>query len=699
MDTASTILVAIKPLHYQGHQRLQERWAVLVDELRDCLRERGFEDGDSHETLLLFTFNHPQTAVSTLSHFISKTRRDLGWSEDAPPLPLQIILHLCPLTAKSPVPYRNPEAGVWELLSCELIHISKALRSAWERLMIQTNQPAVTFSDEGEGLIGLHFAQDDMLTSEPLLLPCRTLAAEGTRPPCFYCGMRTHPPSLCPSKSLSMEHEALSLVGYLPFGQLAHAYQAVFSKSEALSKILANGVTPAQIRKNAELLILVAFLDINRVYQLRFLWNLTFSRYSKWQNVWKAEPLPADNKNLQMGFDCLRVGKGSQAEEFLQQECHAKSPRRFAAAVGLAFVALETRGLAEMRNFLELAKATATQAKESMYIALLLARCYDLSGEGKKARAVIANLLTEQGDCLEALYRKIQLVATDKGGEEACQLLRGLIVSRQRALFMAALMDPALLPLQTKLEDLLASQYDERASHAEDLLSQAQQGINELAFWLEAKDPALVAQQTTLATLQKSFQRRSYNDVLDVEQRANSLLEGNKQLQEAKLNELYDQLKACRLAWQKVDAFWSGYRYQFLFPDVGRHLTPFKQWLHEADLLAKKNEGATYHQALHLLRQMQETLDVLGRQQRKMALVDLVCDVCLRFIKNLAIAEVGGAILANLLLVGLSQLPEGHAFANLGNAPLFQRQILTFTAFLLAPIFALIVTIKGLLQR
>jgi len=497
-----------------------------------------------------------------------------------------------------------------------------------------------------------------------------------------------------------MEHEALSVVGYLPFSSLAQAYQAVFSGSAAaLHKTLAKGVTPAQIRKNAELLVLVAFLDINRVYQLRFLWNLTFSRYSKWQSVWKAEPLSADNKNLQLGFDCLRVGKGSQAEEFLQQERHAKSPRRFAAAIGLAMVALETRGLVEMRNFLELAKSSASQAKECTYVNLLLSRCYELSGEDKKARAVLANLLTEQGDCLEAMYRKVKLVAADKGGVEACQLLRFLIEPSQRALFMAALMDPALLPLQTKLEDLLASQYDEKASHAGEILDQALQGITELAFWLEAGEPTLVAQQTTLATLQKSFQRKSYFDVLDVEQRAKGLLEGNKQLQEAKLNELYDQLKGCRGVWREVDAFWRGYRFQFLFSDVGQQLPPLEQQLHEADLLAKKNEGATYRQAVHLLRQMQETLDRLGHRQRQMAGVDLVCDACLRFIKNLAMAEIGGAILANLLIVGLSQLPEGHALTTVGNAPLFQRQILTFIAFLLAPLFALIVTIKGQLKR
>jgi len=135
-------------------------------------------------------------------------------------------------------------------------------------------------------------------------------------PPCFYCGMQNHRPGQCPSKLLSMEHNGLDSVGYLSFEQIRKAYEKAFSNPAAMVAVVAAGVDPQQIRKNPGLMAFVGFFDINRVYQIRFLWNLAFSRYSKWQSAFKAQPVQADNKNLQLGLDCLRVGKYGQAEEF-----------------------------------------------------------------------------------------------------------------------------------------------------------------------------------------------------------------------------------------------------------------------------------------------------------------------------------------------------------------------------------------------
>jgi len=697
IETQPVILLAIKPLHYQGQQLFQENWGAFIIELRTLLRESGFEDGDSNETLLLFTFNHPNSVITTLFQFIGKTRKALNWQSSDKSLPLQIIVHLNQPEATSTPPYRNPKAGLWELLSPEVVHISKALKSSWDLLMAKTTLPPCTFSNEGDGLFKLKFAPGDILPSAQLL-SCRSLSGYGSERPCFYCGMQSHQPAQCPSKYLTMEHDGLAAIGYLPFNQLDLAYKKVFSSPEAMNTILASNITPSQIRKNAELMVFVGFLDINRIYQIRFLWNLTFSRYSKWQPVLKAEPVQPDNKNLQLGLDCLRVGKHTQAEEYLQQECHAKSTRRFSAAIGLAFVALESRGLADMRSFLELSKSMATQAKERIYIDLLLSRFYDLTGEIWKARDIVKNLLAAQADCSEALYRKLQLEVTGNFIEDACQLLRSLMLD-QRTLYMAALMDPALLPLQTKVEDLLSTQYGTKLSNAQDLLVQANYGLTDLSFWLDSQDPKMLSHKTALDNLQKNFQRKSYFDVLDVEHKAKALIAANQQLKEAKLNELYDQLNRTKAIWKGNYLFWTNYRYQTFFKEFGRLLLPLEKTLQEASLLAKKNEGETYQKAVKILRETEQVLATLEHMQARMNTVNLICDSTISFIKKLALTEMGGALLVNALIFGLSQLPEGHSLATLANDPLVQKQTFMITAFMIAPFLALTLTIKDQLQR
>lgn len=698
MDTEPSILLAIKPLHYQGQQLFHEKWGAFIVDLHAQLQESGFEDADSNETLLLFRFNHPTAAITTLSHFISKTRSALKWQGSDKSLPLQSIVHLLQPETIGATPFRNPKAGLWELLSPEVIHISKALKSAWDLLMAKTTLPPCTFSNEGDGLFKLHFAASDSITLLERLLPCRAIASRGSERPCFYCGMLTHKPGQCPSKHLTLEHNGLTAVGYLPFDQIDLAYKKVFTNPESMNNILATGITPSQIRKQAELTVFVGFLDINLIYQLRFLWALTFSQYSKWQAVFKTEPAQPDNKNLQLGLDCLRVGKYKQAEEYLQQECHAKSAKRFSATIGLAFVSLESRGLADMRNFLELAKSMATQPKERVYIDLLLSRFYDLIGENWKARDLVKNILASQADCSEALYRKLQLEVKGNFIEEAYQLLR-LLMLDQRTLYMAALLDPALLPIQTKVEDLLSTQYGVTSSSAQDLLIQADQGLTEIGLWLDSQDPKLASLKTSVDTLHKTFLRQSYFDVIDVEHRAQALLAANRQLKEAKLNELYEQLNQAKAAWEGNYRFWTCYGYKIFFKEFGKMLLPLEKPLQEASLLAKRNEGEAYQKAVQVLRKTGTVLAALEHMQARMNFVGMACDSSIIFIKKLAMAELGGAILVNALIFGLGQLPEGHALAALANDPLLQKQTFMLTAFLIAPFIALTLTIKDQLRR
>ena len=85
--------------------------------------------------------------------------------------------------------------------------------------------------------------------------------------------------------------------------------------------------------------------------------------------------------------------------------------------------------------------------------------------------------------------------------------------------------------------------------------------------------------------------------------------------------------------------------------------------------------------------------------QVKMNLVTLFCDSTISFTKKLVLTEISGAILANGLILGLGQLPDGNALATLVNDPLFQRKAFILTTFILAPLLALSWTITDQLQN
>jgi len=690
-----TTLLAIKPLHYQGQQLLKGHWLPLVNKLRASLQSLGFEDTDSSESLLLFTFNHPHAALTATATHINAVRRDCERQLNGHALPIQIIIHL-PSGEENHSPYRNPEAKLWEMLDAGAIHITKPLKAAWDGLMANKNLPPCLINKHGDGLFTVQMAADESLFAAAIL-SCRDLSTRGSGSPCFYCGMPSHPPDKCPSKLLTMEHNGLAAVGYLPFEQLDETFRKVFANIPVMSKRLADGVTPSELRKNSGLTVFISFFDINRVYQPRFLAAIAFSRFSKWQSLFKSETPQPDNKNLQLGLDCLRVGKYGQAEEFLMRESQPKSLRRFTATVGMAFVSLEQRGLAAMRTCLELAKSLATQPKEHIYIDLLLSRFYELAGELWKARDIIKNVTTAQVDCPDALYRKLQLEAKDNFSAEACQLLRGLLID-QRQLFMAALIDPTLLPIQTKVEDLLSSQYGTMASSAQDSLNQASIELEGLTLWCEAGDQQILAAQASQETLQQRFQQKSYFATLDVEHKAKTLLTAIRQIREDKLNALYDQIGKAKAQWDEYYSFWTAYRYRLFFKRFQEDLSTLEKPLHEAEELAKTSEGSSYRRAIELLHMAEKALGTLAHTQQRMIWTQLVWDSAVSFSKKLAITEIVGIIMATAAVFGLGQLPEGDTLAALANDPLFQKKATTLTAFLIAPLLALSWTIKSQLK-
>jgi len=351
-----------------------------------------------------------------------------------------------------------------------------------------------------------------------------------------------------------------------------------------------------------------------------------------------------------------------------------------------------------MRNLLETAQPLATQPKEQIYIALILSRVYDLLGDNWKARDTIKNLLVTHPNCSEAMYRKLQTEVKENCVAEACQLLHVLMLD-QRELYVAALMDPVLLPIETKVDDLLLSQYNTKLDIAQDLLTQAEYGINELNFWLDSQDPALLSHNTTLENLQKKFERKSYFDMLDVEHKAKGLVTANHQLKEIKQNELYDQINQAKTRCRESTSFWDRYRYQMFFKNFGILLFPTEKSLQEASVLAKENAGESYKKSIDILRQTEETLDTLSHQRSRMELVGLVCDNALIFTKNLTFAEIGGAILVNALIFGLGQVPESHALAAISHNPLLQKKAFFLTALVLAPVLALAMTIKRQIQH
>ena len=693
MSKENSILLAIRTLSNQGGKVLGNRWLPLVDNLRQLIAKSGFEDQESSDELLLFTYPHPFLALTSLMESLEKAKEGHGWREGHGSLPIQIVLHHVE-EDDSLVPIRQPSSSEWDLLQQETVYVSRSLKRHWQEMMRGRDLPDHSFEEEGEGFYQLVFAGKATVQKVDLF-PYRDLPVRGSEKECFYCGMTSHAPAHCPSKLISMKIQGLNQVGYLPFDELSGIYKKIFPDYSALSKKFLAGVKPAQLRKDKELLVFVSYFDLNCVYQLRFLFNTAFSLYFKWEDQSKTDKTNIDNRNLHMGLDCLRVGQYERAEELLTKESKRREGKHFYASVGLAFWALEQGRTKDMGHFLERAKNIASQEKERLYSHLLLSRYYEQVNDFWKAKEALNNAIRIDFDALDCQYRKMQHSVRYGFDEGDLKRLRSLMLG-QKEIFMTALMDPLLLPVQGLVNDLAISHIQFERKEAFNNLGKAQAELAELAFWLDENEAVMKENQKSLAALQSQYERQTYFDLLDVAERAKGIAYGCQRIRKAKVDELKERARATDNRFKKHQAFWKTYQYKSYFKDFQLSLTKAHTMLTEARGLMGKQQGQAFRAAVRLFEQVEKLFVTLQEMHGKMVWLALFFNGVRLFVKNLIIAEMVLFFAAFLVFMVLPVALADGSFVWLNRIvsdPLVKKKSMLVIGLFLAPMLATILTL------
>ncbi len=685
------ILLAVHPLPFVGARLLGNRWAELVDDLRQGLRTAGVEAGDSNSDLLLFNYEHPLAAVSALFEQMDRLRKKFGWEGEKVPLPLQYILHL--EKKNDPPPnFRGAAAPIWEGLAHETVYLSRALKLQWERILAaRPDTPAHQLRDDDTGFVRLQFANPAALRRERLF-PHRNLVVEPGRPACFYCGMTNHLAAKCPSKLLTMESLGISEVGYQPLEMIGPRFKEALADQKRLAALLAPGVETAQIRKDPVLQVFIAFLDSLLVYQPRYLWYLAFSIHPVWSGIGQTQKIKIDSRNLQTGLDCLRVGQYEQARELLLTENQLMGGKQFYATVGLAFVALERGRVEEMGHQLQLAAGLASVEKEKIYVSLLLSRYHDITGHLWKADHAIQAVANLFVDCHEVIYRRIQTAVKKGQGAKTIKAISKL-VEMNRVYFVIAMMDPVLLPIEGLLEDLLAAYPRAARERAEEILADTKKEYARLNKWFDGDDPDLKVNLDTLLNLDKQMERGSYYDLIDVGKRARILRQSGPRLQESKIDQLNEQIDAAVLAWEQYQELWHHYPYQSFWRSFETILRRIRRQLVESRTLA----ADSLSKGTQRLEAAKAGLKEVGPVLERMKKLRLALDTMKVFGGRLAMAELimaGVLLLAYPLITMLLAEQLGPDLARLVRDPSFQQRSIFVAGVLVAPMIAFAQTIK-----
>jgi len=690
MPDQPSILAAVRSMTAKGQQLLGDRWMAFFYTLRSHLQEEAQELEESADELLLFRFPDPAQAINGFFKRIDQTKREFQWREDLGPAPVQFLLHL-DSEPERPQPFRDPATSLWEIFAPEIPYATPALAAKWQELTREAMLPSHHLQVDESGFSAIKFPGRSAVSREPLF-PHRLLPLAGPEKPCFYCGMTRHQPTNCPSKLLSMQTQGLPLIGYTPLPMLSDIYREVFENEEPMLNLLAAGVTPSQIRKDVKLATYIAYFDILKIYQPRFLWNLAFTVHTQWHELGRPETVTVDSHNLHLGLDCLRVGQYAQAEDLFVDESRRPKGKQFYATIGRAFISLEMGREHDMGHFLESALRMTTTDKDRIYISMLLSRYYELLGDTWKSEHALDNVFSIDRNCAEALYRQLQLSVNTGFGDRALRQLRSLVVG-EKELFMQALIDPQLAPIAPQVEDILLARLNAQEKDAEEHLAKARAICHELASWFAEDQEEVTGLLKDLGELEEQFQHKSYYDMIDVAERSRILLHACYRLQENELDKLKARVDDTIRRWEGYRRFWESYPYPMFFKGFGELLDQTRATLSSVKNDSQRNMHADLFRSLNeALDNLEESFERMKGLAVRMGWVKVLLDGVKLFAKRLVITEIVLVLLGFLIVPSLALLlGDSHlaGFVELLTDPYVQKQLLLITTLFLAPLIAL----------
>jgi tetratricopeptide (TPR) repeat protein len=259
----------------------------------------------------------------------------------------------------------------------------------------------------------------------------------GKQKSCFYCGLRNHEPSQCPTRNIEALHPEI-------WGKLAgKSMDDISSEYEALGDAM--GKEPLESLNKAvrdeSAVVPNAFMEINHACQLRMIQPV-------WRSLGKELPqgltklAPEEKNNTGKALKTFMGGDIAAAEQAAKQE-ELRSPRDLQARVLLGFINMEKGEHEKAIKFWQDAEALALTPLQHAWILFLIGRLYEVDGHNDNAINMYKNAAAYCPKWMEPKYRQAAAMVKMGFAEHAFHLLDELI-ARDADIFNRVIIDPEL---------------------------------------------------------------------------------------------------------------------------------------------------------------------------------------------------------------------------------------------------------------
>ncbi|THB69992.1 MAG: tetratricopeptide repeat protein [Desulfovibrio sp.] len=271
----------------------------------------------------------------------------------------------------------------------------------------------------------------------PVELPKRLVA--GRNPNCFYCGLRTHEPTDCPSRAMAsldtIIWEHVAQIGFedMQKGLLAMDDALATKPEQGVAALMEGDAVPNKLMR--------ALFEINAPVQLRMAQTVMRSLGKEYPKG-LSQLGPAQGEFIWEGLEALRAGEHMQADRIFGKAM-LKHPRMYQARTLQGYVALERGDPAKAVPIWQEAEAMSNTPLQQAYLIFLQARGLEITGKYQAALAMYKNLLNTSPRWLDGLYRQGVCLVKMGFADQAMGFFEDLI-QRDPHMFNRVLFDPEL---------------------------------------------------------------------------------------------------------------------------------------------------------------------------------------------------------------------------------------------------------------
>jgi tetratricopeptide (TPR) repeat protein len=355
---------------------------------------------------------------------------------------------------------------------------------------------------------------------------------------CFYCGLRSHPLTQCPSRGL----EKLNLTIWEDVAQLdfADMNKALGAMDKVLAEDPELGKSKLLTMAGAEGLLMRSIFEINAPVQHRMMLTV-------WASIGKDYPrglqqlVPLERNITLEALDSLREGELIQAERTLNQAA-LKNPRDYKVRTLQGFTALERGDLQKAQSVWKEAETlTNTPLQQALHV-FLLGRLLEIQGKLQMASSLYKQVLHLCPRWLDALYRQGVCLVKMGFAEQAMSFFEDLF-QRDPHMFNRVLIDSELERGHLHLLSSLYAPWSDAETRAGEEKANLDELAAEIGKWFDREHPVAEKFEERIMSIKQMWDIQNYVAF-------NRVVQGRQRLAKEFMQHVDEEAKRLKLTFQ-----------------------------------------------------------------------------------------------------------------------------------------------------